>query len=78
MSPETDVFGRPIRASSSVEFLPALKRMCHSKTVIRDIVLSTNALLNISNVFVAEIPVFTQKFMQMRCSYFTFILKIAK
>jgi len=56
LSPETDVFGRPIRASSLVEFLSALKRLCHYKTVVRDIILSTNAFLNISNVYVAEIP----------------------
>ena len=56
LSPETYVFGRPIRASPSVEFLRALRSLCDSKTVVRDIVLSTNALLNISNVFVDEIP----------------------
>jgi len=73
LSSVLDVDGRPERGSSSTEVQPPLKRYHHSYVWVLPITSSLNAIFNISNVSVADFPIFTQNFTQIRCSWKTLI-----
>jgi hypothetical protein len=56
------VLGCPERSPSSTDAQPSLKLECHSKTTV------PKASQSISRVPVADLPSFTQRLMQTRCS----------
>jgi hypothetical protein len=62
------VLGRPERLSLSTDTQPALKRECHSKTVVRLKECSPKASRKISRVSVEDLRSFTQNLMQTCCS----------
>jgi hypothetical protein len=64
-----DVDGHPKRGSSSTEVQPSLKRFHHSYVWVLHVASSPNAIFNISNVSVTNIPIFTQ----IRCLWKTLI-----
>jgi hypothetical protein len=55
-------------SSSSTDTHPALKHECHSKTTVQRKECSPKASCSISRVLVADLPSFTQNFMQTCCS----------
>jgi len=62
------IVGRPVRSSSSKQFLPSAKRWCHLNTALRPRALSPYTYLIICNVYVADLPSFWQNLMFSRCS----------
>jgi hypothetical protein len=64
------VLGRIEHSLSSADTLPALKRECHSKTVVWLKEGSLKASQSISEVSVVHLPTFTQYLMQILCVIF--------
>jgi hypothetical protein len=62
------VLGRPELPSSSTDTRPALKRECHSETVVRLKECSPKSSRSISRVLEVDLQSFAQNLMQTRCS----------
>ena len=68
-----DVEGRPLRGSLSIDILPVLKWLYHSKHCVRLIHSSLKACWNIFHVSVAVFPSLKQNFTHTHCSSKSFI-----
>jgi hypothetical protein len=60
----------PEHSSFSTDIRPALKHECHTKTAVQLHEYSPKASQNISRISVADLPSFTQKFLQTRSPSF--------